>query len=130
MASLATGGASSVPAYMLAAAPVLQQPRAGLDSGDPSLATEVLPGPPSVASVRQTTAKRDTRKPAAPVSFLPQYDPGTSYAGMATGPVTGVGTLEANLEVDGPRRKRARVDKGYAMLVILFSSFFYVSCIC
>lgn len=117
MTSLATGGSRTVPVYLLAGAPVLQQPRAGQDSGDPSLATEILPGPPQVSSVKQTAARRDSKKYAPLVSFLPQHDPGTSYAGMAAAPVTGTGILEANLEVDGPRRKRARVDKGCVMLV-------------
>lgn len=125
MTSLATGGSRTVPVYLLAGAPVLQQPRAGQDSGDPSLATEILPGPPQVSSVKQTAARRDSKKYAPLVSFLPQHDPGTSYAGMATAPVAGTGILEANLEVDGPRRKRARVDKGCVMLVLSFMRFVY-----
>lgn len=120
MAALDTGSTNSASTFVLPKVRILQQPRAGLDSGDPSLATEILPGPPSVASVRQATARRDTRKPAPPVSFLPQHDPGTSYGGMVYSPVTGVGTLEANSEVDGPRRKRARVEKA---CVIMFNPF-------
>lgn len=126
MTSLATGGSRTVPVYLLPGAPVLQQPRAGQDSGDPSLATEILPGPPQVSSVKQTAARRDSKKYAPLVSFLPQHDPGTSYAGMATAPGNGMGILEASLEVDGPRRKRARVDKGCVMLVPPFMSF--ISC--
>lgn len=107
---------ANVPAYMLPGVPAVQQPRSGLDSGDPTLATEILPGPPSLASVQQTATKRDPRKPMPVVSYLPQYDPGTTYGGVTTGPT--VGSLEQNLAVEGPRRKRARIDKGY---VVIFS---------
>ncbi|THH15887.1 hypothetical protein EW146_g4662 [Bondarzewia mesenterica] len=97
---------------MLPGAPVQPQPHSSTttDSGDPTLATEILPGPPSIASVQQVATKRDPRKPGPIVSFLPQHDPGTTYTGFVTGPV--VGSLERTLEVEGPRRKRARVDKG------------------
>ncbi|TFY55597.1 hypothetical protein EVG20_g9263 [Dentipellis fragilis] len=103
---------ASVPAYMLPGAQVVQQPRSNLDTGDPSLATEILPGPPSLFSVQQAAVKRDPRKPTPLLTYLPQHDPGTTYSGISTGPL--VGSLEANPEVDGPRRKRARVDKGPA----------------
>jgi hypothetical protein len=44
------------------------------------------------------------------MTYLPQHDPGTTYAGVLTGPI--VGSLESIPEVDGPRRKRVRLDKG------------------
>ncbi|KAA1478587.1 hypothetical protein DENSPDRAFT_809774 [Dentipellis sp. KUC8613] len=103
---------ASVPAYMLPGAQVVQQPRSNLDTGDPSLATEILPGPPSLFSVQQAAVKRDPMKPTPLLTYLPQHDPGTTYSGISTGPL--VGSLETNPEVDGPRRKRARVDKGPA----------------
>ncbi|KAI0048244.1 hypothetical protein FA95DRAFT_1582351 [Auriscalpium vulgare] len=102
---------ANLPVYMLPGASVVQQPRSGLD-GDSSLATEILPGPPSVTSALQAVSKRDPRKPGPLISYLPQHDPGTTYAGMLTGPL--VGSLEGKTEVDGPRRKRARVYKGLA----------------
>lgn len=70
-------------------------------------ATEILPGPPSLLSLQQTVAKRDPKKPIPAFSYLPASDPGSSYsANMA-----GTSTLGA-LDIDGPRRKRARIDKG------------------
>ena len=47
------------------------------------------------------------------MSYLPQHDPGTTYAGVLTGPI--IGSLEGVPEVDGPRRKRVRLDKGYVL---------------
>ncbi|KAH7927720.1 hypothetical protein BV22DRAFT_1006394 [Leucogyrophana mollusca] len=94
------------PAYMLPGAPVLQPPHLeGLS--DPSLSTEILPGPPSLLSVQQAGHKRDPRKPGAYVSYLPASDPGSTYSGLMTASLGGS-------DVDGPRRKRARVDKGTA----------------
>lgn len=99
----------------------MQQPRAGVDAGDPSLATEILPGPPSMASVIQAATKRDPRKPGPTISYLPQHDPGTTYTGMLMGPA--VGSLEGVPDVEGPRRKRARVDKGYVRLFFWLTFF-------
>jgi hypothetical protein len=102
---------ASIPVYMLPGAPALQPPRSALETGDPNLATEVLPAPPTLSSVLQASGKRDPRKPAPAMSYLPQHDPGTTYAGVLTGPI--IGSLESVPEVDGPRRKRVRLDKGY-----------------
>ncbi|KAI9466051.1 hypothetical protein BJY52DRAFT_1239015 [Lactarius psammicola] len=101
---------ASVPVYMLPGAPVLQPPRSALETGDASLATEVLPAPPTLSSVLQASGKRDPRKPVPTMTYLPQHDPGTTYAGVLTGPI--IGSLESIPEVDGPRRKRVRLDKG------------------
>jgi hypothetical protein len=98
---------------MLPGAPVLQPPRSALETGDPNLATEVLPAPPTLSSVLQASGKRDPRKPIPTMSYLPQHDPGTTYAGVLTGPI--IGSLESIPEVDGPRRKRVRLDKGYVL---------------
>lgn len=75
--------------------------------GDALLATEILPGPPSLLSLQQTAAKRDPKKPAPAFSYLPATDPGSTYSGN----MAGTSTLGAP-DVDGPRRKRARIDKG------------------
>src|SRR6266404_2233240 len=104
---------ASIPVYMLPGAPALQPPRTALDTGDPNLATEVLPAPPTLSSVLQASGKRDPRKPVPTMTYLPQHDPGTTYAGVLTGPI--IGSLESIPEVDGPRRKRVRLDKGYAL---------------
>ncbi|KAI9569108.1 hypothetical protein HD554DRAFT_2095314 [Boletus coccyginus] len=97
---------AEVPAYLLQGVPVLQPPHLeGLS--DTTLSTEILPGPPSLLSVQQAAQKRDPKKPSAFVSYLPTSDPGSTFSGLTTG------VLSA-LEVDGPRRKRARVDKGIA----------------
>ncbi|KAI0256535.1 hypothetical protein BJV78DRAFT_1165107 [Lactifluus subvellereus] len=101
---------ASIPVYMLPGAPALQPPRSALETGDPNLATEVLPAPPTLSSVLQASSKRDPRKPVPTMSYLPQHDPGTTYAGVLTGPI--IGSLESIPEVDGPRRKRVRLDKG------------------
>ena len=96
---------ADVPAFLLRGVPVLQPPHLeGLS--DPSLSTEILPGPPSLLSVQQAAQKRDPKKPSALVSYLPTSDPGSTFSGLMTG-------AHNILEVDGPRRKRARVDKGY-----------------
>ncbi|ESK88417.1 clr6 histone deacetylase associated phd protein-2 cph2 [Moniliophthora roreri MCA 2997] len=94
---------ASLPAYLLPGVPVCQP--SYLD-GDPSFATEILPGPPPVASIQQTIVKRDPKKPATVFSYLPATDPGTTYSGLMHG------TLSAQ-DTNGPR-KRARVDKGLA----------------
>ncbi|KIK91128.1 hypothetical protein PAXRUDRAFT_831105 [Paxillus rubicundulus Ve08.2h10] len=97
---------AEVPAYMLQGVPVLQPPHLeGLS--DPSLSTEILPGPPSLLSIQQAAHKRDPKKPSAFVSYLPTSDPGSTYSGLMTASLGG-------LEIDGPRRKRVRVDKGTA----------------
>ncbi|KAF8136138.1 hypothetical protein EV363DRAFT_1428597 [Boletus edulis] len=97
---------AEVPAYLLQGVPVLQPPHLeGLS--DPSLSTEILPGPPSLLSIQQAAQKRDPKKPSAFVSYLPTSDPGSTYSGLMTGALSA-------LDVDGPRRKRARVDKGIA----------------
>ena len=93
-----------VPACLMAAAPVLQQPHL---EGDASLATEILPGPPPLESVQQVgLPRKDHRKTAHVLSYLPVSDPGTTYGANT------VSTMAAaTAEVDGPRRKRARLDK-------------------
>lgn len=96
----------SVPAYMLPGVPVVQP--AHLE-GDPTLATEVLPGPPSLISVQQAgQPRKDHRKTVAVFSYLPSSDPGTTYSGHLASP------MASTTEVDGSRRKRARLDKGTA----------------
>jgi len=92
---------ASIPVYMLPGAPALPPPRSALETGDPNLATEVLPAPPTLSSVLQASGKRDPRKPVPTMSYLPQRDPGTTYAGVLTGPI--IGSLESVPEVDGPR---------------------------
>lgn len=92
----------SMPAYLLPGVPVMQPPHL---EGDPTLATEILPGPPPLVSAQQPAHRRDPRKSTAALSYLPVSDPGSTYSGLMAGSLTGQ-------EVDGPRRKRARVDKG------------------
>ncbi|KAJ7168064.1 hypothetical protein C8R43DRAFT_982969 [Mycena crocata] len=75
---------SSMPAYLLPGVPV-QQP-SHLE-GDASLATEILPGPPSLLSVQQSTQKRDLRKPV--YSYLHPTDPGSTYSGIVHGTIIG-----------------------------------------
>ncbi|KJA27336.1 hypothetical protein HYPSUDRAFT_35195 [Hypholoma sublateritium FD-334 SS-4] len=95
---------ASIPAYLLPGVPVHQPPH--LD-GDASLATEILPGPPSSASLQQHTLKRDPRKPSLAFSYLPTSDPGSTYSGLTHGTLIGQ-------DLEGPRSKRSRVDKGTA----------------
>ena len=97
--------ADGVPACLLAVAPVLQPPHL---EGDPSLATEILPGPPPLASVQQVgLPRKDHKKFGQVISYLPISDPGTTYGAYT------ISTMAAaTTEVDGPRRKRARLDKG------------------
>lgn len=93
--------------YMLPGVPVVQPPHLeGLS--DPSLSTEILPGPPSLLSVQQAAHKRDPKKPGAFVSYLPASDPGTTYSGLMAS------TALSATDAEGQRRKRARVDKGTA----------------
>lgn len=87
--------------------------------GDPLLATEILPGPPSLVSIQQRAGDANAKKPAAAAaavghSYLPASDPGTTYVspfGAVVSGSTGLVT-PANEPVDGPRPKRARIDKG------------------
>ncbi|CCM02914.1 uncharacterized protein FIBRA_05028 [Fibroporia radiculosa] len=76
----------SVPAYMLPGVPVVQPSHL---EGDPSLATEILPGPPSLLSIQQAgLPRRDHRKTVSIFSYLPTSDPGTTYTGhMETGKI-------------------------------------------
>lgn len=94
--------AASVPPYLLPGVPVVHPPHL---EGDPTLATEILPGPPSLASIRQPNKRADPKKPVAPVSYLPLSDPGTTYSGLAGG------LAAMALDDGGPRRKRSRLDK-------------------
>ncbi|KAI0798104.1 hypothetical protein C8Q75DRAFT_740632 [Abortiporus biennis] len=100
-----------LPACLLASVPVMQPPHL---EGDASLATEILPGPPPLLSLQQTGQSRKDHKKTAPAfSYLPVSDPGTTYTGHMVAPVVTTAAPTLN-EVDGPRRKRARVDKGSA----------------
>lgn len=94
-----TAAASSLPACLLAETNIVQPTHL---EGDPTLATEILPGPPSLASIRQGPKKGDPKRPTVPLSYLPLYDPGTTYSGLVGGMAT--------LDDSGSRRKRARVD--------------------
>ncbi|KII88879.1 hypothetical protein PLICRDRAFT_588854 [Plicaturopsis crispa FD-325 SS-3] len=102
---MASTSTSSVPVYMLPGVTPVQPSHL---EGDPSLATEILPGPPSLVFAQQSSHKREPKKLTAPVSYLPTSDPGSTYSGLMAGSAMG------SLEVEGPRRKRARVDKGTA----------------
>jgi hypothetical protein len=57
--------------------------------GDSTLATEILPGPPPVASIQQTMVKRDPKKPSVAFSYLPPSDPGSTYSGLIHGTLIG-----------------------------------------
>ena len=92
---------ASIPAYLLPGVPVVQPPHL---EGDASLATEILPGPPSAATVQQMALKRDPKKPSMAYSYLPPSDPGSTYSGIMHGTLIG-------LDPEGARSKRAR-DKG------------------
>jgi hypothetical protein len=96
----------NVPPFLLGGVHVAQPPHL---EGDSSLATEILPGPPSLFSLQQTGNRKDTKKPSGPISYLPGTDPGSTYSALAGG--TGMTTI-INSDVDGPRRKRARTNKG------------------
>ncbi|KAF9452811.1 hypothetical protein P691DRAFT_659886 [Macrolepiota fuliginosa MF-IS2] len=96
---------ASIPPYMMPGVTVEQPSHL---EGEASLATEILPGPPSIASVQQTAQKRDPRKPTTVFSYLPPSDPGSTYSGIMHG------TLIGQESQDGPRTKRSRVDKGTA----------------
>ena len=85
--------------------------------GDPTLATEILPGPPPLVSIQQMgIPKKDHKKSMVVASYLPASDPGTTYGANS------VSTMAITTEVDGPRRKRARLDKGYVLILTIQSS--------
>lgn len=95
---------ASIPAYLLPGVPVHQPPHL---EGDASLATEILPGPPSSVTLQQNALKRDPKKPSMAYSYLPTSDPGSTYSGLTHGTLIGQ-------DLEGPR-KRSRVDKGCAI---------------
>ncbi|KAF9264939.1 hypothetical protein L218DRAFT_215094 [Marasmius fiardii PR-910] len=78
--------AASLPTYLLPGVPVCQPPHL---EGDVSFATEILPGPPPIATVQSSLAKRDPKKPATMYSYLPTSDPGTTYSGIMHGTLIG-----------------------------------------
>lgn len=90
-----------MPAYLLPGVPVVQPPHL---EGDATLATEILPGPPSAATVQHLALKRDPKKPSMAYSYLPPSDPGSTYSGIMHGTLIG-------LDPEGARSKRAK-DKG------------------
>jgi len=94
----------TVPSFLQAAVPILQPSHL---EGDPTLATEILPGPPSLLSVQQSAVRKDTKKPSFALSYLPTSDPGSTYSvlGLAHTPTV------VSMGVDGPRRKRPRTSK-------------------
>ncbi|KAG6820780.1 hypothetical protein H0H93_011545 [Arthromyces matolae] len=77
---------ASTPAYLLSGVSVSQPPYL---EGDPNLATEILPGPPSLVSIQQSMLKRDPKKPANSSSYLPHTDPGSTYSGIMHGTLIG-----------------------------------------
>lgn len=102
----------AVPACLFAAPPVVQPPHL---EGDPTLATEILPGPPPLVTIQQMgMPKKDHKKTVVIASYLPPSDPGTTYGANT------VSTMAPTTEVDGPRRKRARLDKGCVFLFMPF----------
>jgi hypothetical protein len=94
----------TVPPFLQATVPILQPSHL---EGDPTLATEILPGPPSLLSVQQSAVRKDTKKPSFALSYLPTSDPGSTYSvlGLAHTPTV------VSMGVDGPRRKRPRTSK-------------------
>jgi len=106
----------TVPSFLQAAVPILQPSHL---EGDPTLATEVLPGPPSLLSVQQSTVRKDTKKPSFALSYLPTSDPGSTYSVLG---LTHTPTV-VSMGVDGPRRKRPRTSK-----VCVSLSFYHSSC--
>ncbi|KAF9070348.1 hypothetical protein BDP27DRAFT_622160 [Rhodocollybia butyracea] len=97
-----TSMASTIPAYLLPGVHVCQPSHL---EGDPSLATEILPGPPSIVAAQNSLQKRDPRKDPGLHSYLPSSDPGTTYSGIMHG--TWIGQ-------DSRTSKRAKLDKGGA----------------
>jgi len=96
---------SAIPACLLTEVPVFQPPHL---EGDASLATEILPGPPPLQGLNKNT--KDHKKLAPAYSYLPVSDPGTTYGGHMLAPMVTNSTISVT-EVNGPRRKRARLDK-------------------
>ncbi|TFK72597.1 hypothetical protein BDN72DRAFT_318483 [Pluteus cervinus] len=94
---------ASLPAYLLPGVPVHQPSHL---EGNPSLATEILPGPPPLVSAQQATQKRDPKKPSISFSYLPPSDPGSTYSGLMHGTLVG-----QELTAEASRSKRARLDK-------------------
>ncbi|KAF9646855.1 hypothetical protein BDM02DRAFT_2882724 [Thelephora ganbajun] len=94
----------TVSPFLQATVPILQPSHL---EGDPTLATEILPGPPSLLSVQQSAVRKDTKKPSFTLSYLPTSDPGSTYSvlGLAHTPTV------VSMGVDGPRRKRPRTSK-------------------
>ncbi|KAF8226228.1 hypothetical protein L208DRAFT_1407346 [Tricholoma matsutake] len=95
---------TSIPAFLLSRIPVQQPPHL---EGDASLATEILPGPPSVVSAQQSVLKRDPRKPSTAYSYLPPSDPGSTYSGIMHGTLIGH-------EYDASPSKRSKTTTGRA----------------
>ncbi|KAF9052736.1 hypothetical protein BJ165DRAFT_1400148 [Panaeolus papilionaceus] len=93
---------ASLPPYLLPGVSVHQPPHL---EGDASLATEILPGPPSLVSAQQASLKRDPKKPSIAYSYLPTSDPGSTYSGLMHGTLIGQ-------DLEGPRSKRSRNEKG------------------
>ncbi|KAG6878772.1 hypothetical protein C0993_008071 [Termitomyces sp. T159_Od127] len=77
---------ASIPAYMLPGEPAAHPSHL---EGDPSLATEILPGPPSLVSIQQSMLKRDPKKPSQANSYLFPTDPGSTYSGIMHGTLIG-----------------------------------------
>jgi hypothetical protein len=122
-----------------------------LSTSNPSLATEILPGPPPLAAIApplgKTTASTNhhIRKSGNVLTYLPAMDPGSTYVNQLAGPAASgqviwtpppavplpVQPAQQQMqqgdegEQSGSRkRKRARVDKPY-VLITFFSSFFH-----
>lgn len=63
--------------------------------------------PPPLASVQHAgVPRKDHKKTTQSLSYLPTSDPGTTYGANTVSMMAAAAT-----EVDGPRRKRARLDK-------------------
>ncbi|KZT33985.1 hypothetical protein SISSUDRAFT_1053497 [Sistotremastrum suecicum HHB10207 ss-3] len=73
------------------------------DLGNETLATEILPAPPSLVSIQQPKKDHHIKKPSFVLSYLPASDPGSTFSG-GIGPIGGP-------DDDSARRKRARLDK-------------------
>ncbi|KAF8514024.1 hypothetical protein JB92DRAFT_2920657 [Gautieria morchelliformis] len=95
---------STQPAYMLAPVTAVHPP--DLETDDPSLATEVLPAPPPLASIVGQRRDSHLRRPTQVFSYLPASDPGTTYSGL----MGGLGLVLVP-EEESRLRKRARTEK-------------------
>jgi hypothetical protein len=104
---------STQPAYMLAPVTAVHPP--DLETDDPSLATEVLPAPPPLASIIGQRRDSHLRRPTQVFSYLPASDPGTTYSGL----MGGLGLVLVP-EEESRLRKRARTEKTYVLLFFLF----------